>query len=81
MGLWEFTQGNSRGCKVDDTTFDVYPDKWPGINLLEVALMEVRTRLRNNAYTTTIYSNSVEFKEGDFTGFYGYYFSRAFNHQ
>lgn len=82
LGLWEYKQGASRGCKVDDTTFDVHPENWPGMNLLGVALMEVRSRLRNNISTTYPDSvDSVKFQERDFNGFYGYYFSRAFDHQ
>ena len=79
LGLWEFTQGDSKGCKIDETTFDVYPENWPGLNLLGVALMDVRSRLRNNPSTAS--AASVQFNQENFTGFYGYYFSRALDHQ
>ena len=39
LALWEYKQGASKGIKVDDTTFDVLPENWPGVNLLGIALM------------------------------------------
>ena len=55
------------------------PENWPGINLLRVALMDVRSRLKNNPSTTS--ADSVKFNQENFTGFYGYYFIQALDYQ
>jgi ribA/ribD-fused uncharacterized protein len=70
IGLWEYRQSTSEGCKVDDTTFDVHPNNWMGSNLLGEALMETRQRLRAEVL------DPEKFTQKDFEGFYGYYFIR-----
>ena len=66
IGLWQYKQGDSKGCKVDETAFDVYPKDWPGVNILGLALMQVREELKNSAFRKKGCSN-----------FYSYYFEAA----
>ena len=68
IGLWEYRQSTSEGCKIDDTTFDVHPNNWMGANILGEALMETRQKLRAEI------PDPEKFTEKDFEGFYGYYF-------
>ena len=70
IGLWEFTQSTSEGCKVDDTTFNVHPNNWMRVNMLGEALMEIRQKLRAEVL------DPEKFTQKDFEGFYGYYFIR-----
>ena len=46
LGLWEFSSEFIRGCKAKDGSFDILPEEWPGANMLGIALMEVRTILK-----------------------------------
>ena len=47
IGLSEFSSEVHRGCKIRATgEFDVQPHNWLGENLLGIALMEVRSNLK-----------------------------------
>ena len=70
LGLWEYKQPTSEGCKIDDTTFDVHPSNWMETNLLGVALMETCQKLKAEV------PNLEKFIQKDFEGFYGCYFIR-----
>ena len=64
--LSQYKQGDSKGCKVDETDFDVHLKNWPVVNILGLTLMQVREELKNSAFRKKGCSN-----------FYSYYFEAA----
>ena len=48
IGLTEYRSDLSRGCKLQNGNFDVSPRDWEGQNLLGIALMEVRSTIKNS---------------------------------
>ena len=51
---------------MDKTAFEVHIENCPEINLLEILLMQVKSKLKNSAY-----------RQKDCSNFYQYYFSAA----
>ena len=66
IGLWPYKQGDSKGCKVDETAFDIYLENWPRINLLRISLMRVKSSHKNS-----------DSRRKDCSNFSNYYFSAA----
>ena len=63
ISLYQYKQRDSKGCKVDETAFDVYPKDWFGVNILGLALMRVRSEPKNSAV-----------RQKDCSNFYSYCF-------
>ena len=48
IGIREYSSDSGRGCKLKTEYFDIAPKYWDGENLLGIALMEVRSKLKNS---------------------------------
>ena len=56
---------------MDETTFDVSPDKWVGINLVSIALVQIQNKLKKHESVTSL---KLKSKEKGCDAFCNYYF-------